>query len=411
MNYFNCKTLFLPLLLIIASSLNAQQSPVAAGGDAKAQTFINAISGNNAFAFELFKKLYSNSENVFFSPYSIRSALAMTYAGAEKETKNQMSKVLHFDLNNITTAQEFLDFNNGIKDFNNDNNLKISIANALWKKDDYPFKKDYLELTKKYYDASIFPLPSKAKPINDWVSEKTMGRIPTVITDNDITELTRLILTNTIYFKGEWLAGFEPHSTIKTKFTTLARNTIDVDMMFQKSYFNYYEDTKIQAIELPYKGRTMMMTIILPNANNSLSSVTEELKANFLLHLHSGRQFSKVELYLPKFTFKSKFELNKVFENMGMPNAFNFNADFSGISDGQKLEIDKVIHKAIISVDENGSEAAAATLVEIALGACMGCKEPPRIVFRADRPFMILISENSTGNILFMGNVNNPNQQ
>jgi len=142
----------------------------------------------------------------------------MTYAGAEKETKNQISKVLHFDLNNTTTAQEFLDFNKKIKTLNMDTTIKISIANALWKKEGYPFKNDFIEFIKKYYDASIFPLPSIAKPINDWTSEKTNGKIDKIISDKDITASTQLVLTNAIYFKGEWLDGFKKENTQKQPF-------------------------------------------------------------------------------------------------------------------------------------------------------------------------------------------------
>ncbi len=203
------------------------------------QTNTATTNGNNTFAFELFKKLYSNDKNVFFSPYSIRSALAMIYVGAENETKNQISKVLHFNLNNTTTAQEFLDFNKKIKTLNMDTTLKISIANAFWKKEDarYPFKEDYINFTKKYYDAAIYPLPLKAKPINDWVLDKTNGRIPTIITDNDITELTRLILTNAIYFKGEWQAPFNLLFTRKHKFAISKMDSVDADFMVKEEYW------------------------------------------------------------------------------------------------------------------------------------------------------------------------------
>ena len=368
-------------------------------------------NGNNAFAFELFKQLYSNSQNVFFSPYSVRSALAMTYSGAEKETKEQMAKVLHLDLDKEIAGKEFLDFDNKVKNINKDTTVRISVANALWKKEDvgYPFKQEYLDLAKKYYNASVFPLPPKAKPINDWVYRKTNGRISNMIADKDITRFTRLILTNAIYFKGEWQNQFKKADTRKDKFKTANSETIDVDMMFQKGFVDYFEDENTQAIKLPYEDGSVLMTIMLPKENSSIETLAKAINANFIT---KSRFFDKeVEIHVPRFTFRSSFELSDRLVNMGMPDAFIANkADFSGMSDGARVHIEKVIHKSFVEMNEKGTEAAAATTVEMAKGACMGCKEPKRIIFWADRPFIVLITEKTTGNVLFMGTVMNPNQ-
>jgi len=373
------------------------------------QTNTTIINGNNAFAFELFKKLYSNDKNVFFSPYSIRSALAMTYAGAEKETKNQMSKVLHFDLNNTTTAQEFLDFNNKIKELNKETSLKISIANALWKKDEpkYPFKKDYLQFTKKYYDAAIYPLPPKAKPINDWVSNKTYKRIPSIISDRDITPLTRLILTNAIYFKGEWQEKFRTENTKKAPFHKTKDKTIDVDMMSQSAYVDYFENETTQAIKMPYEGGSLAMTIVLPKENSSLTTLSKDINTDFIANSRFSN--TKVQIFVPKFTFSWGKELKEVIKGIGMQDAFNDNADFSGMTKGKILEIDKVIHKAFVAVNEEGTEAAAATAVIMRMMTSAMPRPEKKIIFKADRPFLVLISERTTGNILFMGTVENPN--
>jgi len=373
------------------------------------QTNTTIINGNNAFAFEIFKKLYSTDTNVFFSPYSIRSALAMTYAGAEKETRNQMSKVLHFHLNNTTTAQEFLDFNNKIKELNKDTTLKISIANALWKKDEskYPFKKDYLALTKKYYDAAIYPLPSRAKPINNWVSNKTNKRIPSIITDGDITPLTRLILTNAIYFKGEWQEKFRKENTKKEPFYVTKDKAIDVDMMSQSAFVDYFEDENTQAIKMPYEGGSLEMTIVLPKENSSTEALSKNINTDFIANSRFSN--TKVQIFVPKFTFSWGKELKEALKSMGMENAFNDNADFSGMTKSKILEIDKVIHKAFVAVNEEGTEAAAATAVIMRMMTSAIQRPEKKIIFRADRPFMVLISERTTGNILFMGTVENPN--
>lgn len=373
------------------------------------QTNNATTNGNNAFAFELFKKLYSNDANVFFSPYSIRSALAMTYAGAEKETKKQMSKVLHFDLNNTTTAQEFLDFDKKIKELNKDTTLKISIANALWKKDEpkYPFKKDYLELTKKYFDAAIYPLPPKAKPINDWVSNKTNGKIPTIITNQDITSLTRLILTNAIYFKGEWQEKFRKENTKKEVFHVTKDKSINVDMMHQGAFVDYFEDDNTQAIKLPYNNGSMVMTIVLPKENSSTEALSKDINNAFIANSRFSN--NKVQIFIPKFTFSWGKELKEPLKSMGMRDAFDDDADFSGMTKRKILCIDKVIHKAFVSVNEEGTEAAAATAITMIMATSAMHKLENQIIFKADRPFLVLISEKNTGNILFMGTVINPN--
>jgi serpin B len=369
----------------------------------------NPINGNNAFAFELFKKLYNKNENLFFSPYSIRSALAMTFLGSEKETREQMSKVLHLDLNKAIAGQEFLDFDNRMKNLNKDAKLKISIANSLWKKDNkkYPFKEDYLDLTKKYYDAAIFPLPIKAKPINDWVFNNTKGRIPSIITDNDITPLTRLILTNAIYFKGEWRDKFRKENTQKDTFATSSNKKVEVDMMSQTTFVDYLEDENEQAIRLPYSDGTLLMTIVLPKEKGNLTSLSREMNADFI----DNPSFSttKVKIFIPKFTFSWGKELSLVLKNLGMKDAFDEAADFSGMTKEKILHIDKVLHKAFVEVNEKGTEAAAVTAVMMMKTTAMPNMEKP-IVFRADRPFMVFINENTTGNILFMGTVINPKQ-
>lgn len=377
--------------------------------NALAQSEKGFINGHNAFAFNLFRKLYSPKENVFFSPYSIRTALAMTYAGAKNQTKKQMMDVLYFDTNQLKTHQTFLDFSKKIKAINADSVTKISIANALWKKENYTFKKDYLQLINKYYGASLFPLPTNAKPINNWVSKKTNGKINQLISDKDINAFTRLILTNAIYFKGEWQNSFRKEDTKKEVFKTPMGEGVNVDMMYRRGDVNYYEDEEKQAIKLPYKDGSMVMTLILPAENSSIEKLSNKLNDSVLANLNYLEK--QVEIYVPKFKFTAKYQLGDVLSSMGMPDAFDNKADFTGMAGGSSLIIDKVIHKAFVEVNEKGTEAAAATAIMMRMTSCLGCREPKKLVFKADHPFLAIITESKTGNILFMGAVMNPNKE
>ncbi len=373
-------------------------------------TISNDAYRNNAFAIELFKKLYKKDSNVFFSPYSIRSSLALVCAGAENKTKAQMCQVVHFDADNKKTVQLFLDFNNKFMALNEDTTIKFSIANALWKKDDihFPIKEDYLEIVKKYSGADIFPMPSNATPINNWVSSKTKGTIPSIISDKTFNPNAKMILTNTIYFKGMWHHQFNPiiteYLSKKLKFKTLQNGSIDAAFMGDMFYgMGYYENDKTTALELGYTNSNFYMTLVLPKTNSSITELVKDFNTSYLSTMNFKR--NKVWLCLPKFSFSSKHEFDNVLNKMGMSEAFNENkADFRGITDEPKIAIKKILQSAFISINEKGTEAGAATNIAIRTGASMD--EP--FNFIADRPFMFLISEHYTGNILFMGAVMNP---
>ena len=366
------------------------------------QSTNKTADSNAVFAFELFKEVFKKDSNVLLSPYSISSALAMTYAGARNETEKQMSKVLHYDLKQLNTHEGFFEINSSFAHYKTNPVIKLSIANALWKDEGWGFKKEYLELTKKYYDASLFPLKG-ARPINDWADKNTNGKIKEIVEEKDLIN-ARLVLTNAIYFKGDWLTSFNQKETKKDKFRATENKTIDVDMMFQANEMNYFEDDQNQVIELPYKGETMAMTFIVPKEGNSILNLANNINNKLLAYYNSNLSRHAVKMYIPKFSFTSEFHLEKVLSKMGMPDAFHpIKADFTGMSSG--LSISKVIHKAFIEVNEKGSEAAAVTAV------IMREKSAPKeIVFKADRPFMIVITEKQTGSILFIGSVLNPNQ-
>jgi serpin B len=365
------------------------------------QSSKETVKGNSAFSFELFKNVFVEDKNTFFSPYSISSALAMTYAGARTETERQMSKVLHYDLNQLNTHQGFFELNSLIGNLSNDSTIKLSIANALWKDEHWWFKQDYLDLTKRYYDASIFQL-SGAKPINDWAYNKTNGKIKEIVKDDDLKN-THLVLTNAIYFKGDWITIFDTNNTKKEKFRTINGSSTDVDMMNQCNTVNYFEDEYNQILELPYKGESVSMIIILPKEKSSIKNLVSSLDSKQFSFYNSQLKKQEVKIFIPKFSFASEYRLKKVLPQMGMPDAFDpIKADFTGMSGG--LSIGEVIHKAFIEVNEKGSEAAAVTVVTMVEKSAR--KE---IIFKADRPFMFFISDKQTESILFMGCILNPN--
>ena len=365
------------------------------------QTSKETVKGNNSFAFELFKNVFATDKNTFISPYSISSALAMTYGGARNETELQMSKVLHYDLNQTNTHQGFFELNSTLGKLSNDSTINLSIANALWKDEHWGFKQDYLDLAKRFYDASIFPLTG-AKPINDWADKKTNGKIKEIVKDSDLANV-RLVLTNAIYFKGDWLTKFDAKNTRKEKFKTLNGSSTDVDMMYQRSVVNYFEDEKNQILELPYKGETMSMIIILPKEINSIKNLVSSINTKQFSFYKSELRKQEVKIFLPKFSFTSEYHLENILPLMGMPDAFNqTKADYTGMSGG--LSISKVIHKAFIELNEKGSEAAAVTAVIMVEKSAR-----QEITFKADSPFMFFICDKQTESILFMGCVLNPN--
>jgi len=365
---------------------------------ANAQPLEATVADNNAFAFEIFKKVFSAKANVFISPYSISSALAMTYAGARNNTEAQMSKVLHFDLNQGNTHQGFSAINKMLNKTQANDGIKLAVANAIWKKPG-AFNKDYLALTKKYYGSSIFSIIN-ADTINQWVKKKTYNKIDKLLTPGDVAG-AELVLINAIYFKGDWLQKFDVKNTRKDKFTTIDNKNVDVDMMGQFDSFNYFADNQCQVLELPYKGKMVSMFILLPRMNISITDFEKNMNSKSFENYCNQLEKIGLEVEIPKFSFTSEFTLNDMLKKMGMTDAFSQTADFSGMAPG--LFISLVKHKAFIEVNEKGSEAAASTAVVMA-------KSLP-VEFVANRPFIFLIRDNQTKSILFLGSVLNPVKQ
>lgn len=382
--------------------------------DSKSTT--NIVSGenydvavaNNAFAFDMYSNVKdTNDGNIFFSPNSMFTAMAICYDGAEGTTQEEIANVFYFPLDKTILQISLRDMNSEINSETDD--YELETANALWIQEDFPIKDQYISNVEEFYsgkatnlDFVVHPDESK-ETINDWVEEKTNDKIKDLIPDDLIDEYTRLIITNAIYFNGKWLSEFDKEATREEKFYLSENEEIYVETMYSSMYLNYAENSNSKIIELPYKGNDICMYIVLPNEN-----AIEEFETSFSLDDYAALKSSmdsrsEVRVWLPKFKFETKTELSESLKIMGIVDAFEHeSADFSGISD-RKLAISAVIHQAFVDVQEEGTEAAAATAIEISEEEGFPVKE-----FRADHPFMFFIEDKRTSCILFMGKVENP---
>lgn len=371
------------------------------------------VNSNSAFAFDLYQQLRSSEGNLFFSPYSISTALAMTYAGARGNTQTQMGKTLRFSLDQEELHPAFAELQAGLNDLQKGNNFELYIANSLWPQHDYKFLDEYLSLTKKHYGISITPVDfvnaaeATRKQINTWVEDKTKDKIKDLIPPKSFNDLTRFVLVNAIYFKGHWDCQFDPEHTKDAHFYVSPLKSIDVPMMKQEESFRYAEFRSLQIVELPYRSKDLSMLILLPRRIEGIKKLEEILSIENLNIWRNSLHERKVIVFLPKFTIDSRFMLGNPLIAMGMVDAFIFGqANFAGM-DGRSdwLFISGVIHRAYVNVDEQGTEAAAATAT---VGMAGFAALPP--TFRADHPFLFLIQENKTGSILFIGRVTDPTE-
>lgn len=371
-----------------------------------------AVKGNSIFGFDLYQQLKENEGNLFFSPYSISTALAMTYAGARGQTEKEMAEVLHFSLEQEPLHSSFSKLQLELNTIQDKGHVKLSIANSLWAQEGYHFLDIFFDLNKKHYGAGLnfvdFARQTETarKTINVWVEEETQEKIKELIKKGMLTPLTRLVLCNAIYFKGDWLSQFNKERTADADFYISLKKTIKVPMMSQKSEFKFKDFGSFSAIELPYEGNDLSMIIFLPKEVDGLvdleQSLTDDSVKNWLDDISKSYK-QEIFVSLPKFKTTCEFQLAKVLAEMGMPSAFSLPpANFSGMTGRKDLFISKVIHKAFVDVNEEGTEAAAATAVIMEKGISK------TLTFRADHPFVFLIRENKTGSILFIGRIVDP---
>lgn len=371
-----------------------------------------AVKGNSIFGFDLYQQLKENEGNLFFSPYSISTALAMTYAGARGQTEKEMAEVLHFSLEQEPLHSSFSKLQLELNTIQDKGHVKLSIANSLWAQEGYHFLDIFFDLNKKHYGAGLnfvdFARQTETarKTINVWVEEETQEKIKELIKKGMLTPLTRLVLCNAIYFKGDWLSQFNKERTADADFYISLKKTIKVPMMSQKSEFKFKDFGSFSAIELPYEGNDLSMIIFLPKEVDGLvdleQSLTDDSVKNWLDDISKSYK-QEIFVSLPKFKTTCEFQLAKVLAEMGMPSAFSLPpANFSGMTGRKDLFISKVIHKAFVDVNEEGTEAAAATAVIMEKGISK------TLTFWADHPFVFLIRENKTGSILFIGRIVDP---
>ena len=373
------------------------------------------VDGNTAFSFDLFQELKSEDGNMFCSPYSISLALAMTYAGARGETEQHMADTLHYDLSqhNLHPAFNYLDMElakrgKGARG-KDDEGFRLNIVNAIWGQKDFTFLPEFLDTLAENYGAGLRLLDfinetEKSRiTINDLVSDETEGRIQDLIPQGQLDAATRLVLTNAIYFNAAWQYRFEKSMTSDSAFYLLNGQDINVPMMRQTESFGYTTGDGYQAVELQYDGGELSMVILLPDPGE-YDSFEDQLNVENTNEIINRLQYTQVALAMPKFEFESEFKMKDTLSRMGMPVAFSPSADFSGMTGGKELYIDQVIHKAFVSVDEAGTEAAAATAVDMKLTSMPA--EPVNVTI--DHPFIFLIRDIETGTILFVGRVMNP---
>jgi serpin B len=375
---------------------------------------------NNRFSASLYRQLAAGdtTDNIFFSPFSISSALALTYEGARGTTADEIRSVFFFPANQTAMREGYAAENKCVN--TKDTGYTLNAANALWAEKASAFLPAYTTIAGQYYGANTTNLDFAGQPeasrqtINTWVADQTNDKIVDLLPPGSITTLTRLVITNAVYFKGTWEKQFDANQTADAPFSTPGGSQVTVKMMQQTgedATYAYAATADLQMLSLPYvakDGEGLSMVILLPRANN-LSAADPYLDPANLSALEHSASSRRVMVYIPKFKVETQYSLPGTLAGMGMPTAFSGNADFSGMDGTKDLYISDVVHKAYIDVNEEGTEAAAATGVVIGVKAVAPGTEEPVPVFRADHPFLFLIQDNNTGTILFTGRIANPN--
>ncbi|MRR54877.1 MAG: serpin family protein [Deltaproteobacteria bacterium] len=363
----------------------------------------NIVQGNNAFALKMYRELGVPEGNLFFSPFSISSALGMTYAGARGDTAKEMKSVLHFSLDQSALPPAFKSLNSQLAATINKTGQKLNIANALVLTGG-DVSGEFKATLKDYFAAGIFA--GGLDKINGWVKQKTEGKIQTILEELDPNSVC--VLLNAIYFKGAWASQFKKSSTHDASFNLAADRQVMVPMMYQKNDYKLLAEKDFQAVSLPYQGKSLSMVVLLPRTKDGLAGLEKQLSNENLtgwLAKLDRQPVQKIELFLPRFKLETSYDLVSPFTRLGMKDAFSLSkADFRGMGWPKgRLFISQIKHKAFVEVNEEGTEAAAATAVEM---ATKSFRQDP--VYRADHPFLCLIRDNESGSILFMGRIVNP---
>lgn len=368
----------------------------------------------NAIAFGFYSKQAAKPGNIFFSPYSLHTAFAMACEGARGKTAQEIASVFSFPATTADLRSSLSGLKKDLAEASKGSEFKQ--ANSFWAQEGYNFLPSYIKPLRAHYGAEARQVNFQTKTeearaeINSWTEKQTNGKIKNLFPKGGLNALSRLVLVNAVYFKGSWLETFSKEMTADADFTKTGGEKVKVKMMASPGTRNaeYTENEELQALRLPYKGGSLSMLILLPREGKALADTGKALTAAKLEALRGGLEKQKVKVFLPRFTFSSGYRLNDSLADLGMPAAFTEGtADFSGMDGTNKLFIQTAFHKAFVEVNEEGTEAAAAT------GISMGVKSMPSgfLRFRADRPFLFFIEDAKSGLILFMGRMEDPSQQ
>ncbi len=360
-----------------------------------------AVDANNQFAMDLYSRLgTSNDSNIFFSPSSVSLAFAIIFEGARGNTADEIGDVFYFSQNDEERRSSFssmLDYYNNAQS----TAYKLQIANALWLAEGFEPREDYVGIAEDHYDSQVDTVDFSVDgfdPINEWVSDKTEGRIEEILSSDSVDPNTMLVIINAIYFKGSWAEQFDKDKTMMSDFYVDEETTVQVPTMELTAHLNLARNDQVQILELPYEGDRLSMLVLLPTRVDGIESVEEDLSIERLNEWTGQLREINTRVQMPKFQLETDYDLIPPLEELGVRDAFT-SADFSGIS-SSSMFIDEVKHKAFVAVDEEGTEAAAAT------GAAILQSGPTS--FTADHPFIFIIQDRDTGQILFMGRVMNP---
>ena len=396
--------------IVLVALLGTFLNPVS-----QAQTNFSQVqtlaSSNNAFALDLYARLKATEGNIFFSPSSISTCLAMVYSGARGQTAAQMAQTLHFNAEPAPLSAAFSQLQQQLNSIQEKKEVQLDIANGLWSQKQHPFLPAFMDQARDAFQASLNQADflTQSEPtrqqINTWVSDKTHGKIADLLPTGVVNTSTRLILVNAIYFKAAWAQPFRPAATANAPFHLAAGRDIEAPLMNQKAAFAYAETNNLQLIELPYLGNALSLVILLPKETATIGDLEHKLTEPVLNQWLGQTRRQRVDLFLPKFKVAAQCNLTQTLNQMGIKDAFTSSADFSGIDGQRDLLISAVIHKACVDLNEQGTEAAAATGAVMALTSARPTAIP---VFRADHPFLYLIRDNTTRSILFMGRLSDP---
>lgn len=373
-----------------------------------AQKQADIIESNNLFTFNVYHQLTKPGKNLIFSPASITSALAMTYVGAKNNTFEEIGNTLYFNCNIDEFSKDYV---NLFKLNKSEDQVQFYSANSLWIQENLKLNQSFLDINKKDFQSSLNYTDFNNKPersrlaINKWVEDQTNNKITNLLQPSSIDNGTRLVLVNALYFKGSWKNKFNKEKNIEADFQIAKNRT--VQSVFMNRYINswYFSDKNVQIIDIPYSNGDLSLMIILPKSFRKFKKVEKKLDNEFYSNYIQKKEKKRINLFLPKFKIESEFDLNKTLYELGIHDAFSGSADFSGITDTEKLYISKVVHKANIAIDEEGTEAAAATAVMMRKTSML----LEDVDIHVNKPFIYLLRNNENNCIYFMGKITNPN--